>query len=146
MTNPSIDQGLAPKGVALLRITIGILFLAHGVYLKLIVFGLAATVGFFEALGLPAFIAYLIIAGENAIGIGLLLGIQARWAALAGVPIMLGVTWIHLSHGWTFSSEGGGWEYPAFWTVSLIAVFLIGDGAYALKPSTRILFLAEKKK
>ena len=142
--DPSIDQDLAPKGIALLRITIGILFLAHGVYLKLIVFGLVATVGFFESLGLPAPIAYLIIAGETAIGIGLVLGVQARWAALAGVPIMLGVTWVHSGAGWTFSSEGGGWEYPAFWTVSLIAVFLMGDGAYALKPSARILLLADK--
>lgn len=142
--NQSIDASLAPKGVALLRITLGVLFLAHGVYIKLIVFGLVATVGFFESLGLPAFVAYLIIVGETAIGIGLLLGVQARWAALAGVPIMLGVTWVHSSAGWIFSSEGGGWEYPAFWTVALIAVFLIGDGAYALKPSTRFLFLAEK--
>lgn len=140
----SIDQNLAPKGVALLRIAMGVLFLAHGPYLKLMVFGLAGTVGFFESLGLPAFTAYLTIAGETAIGIALVLGFQARWAALAGVPIMLGALWVHSGAGWVFSSEGGGWEYPAFWTVALVAQFLMGDGAYALKPSLGASRLAEK--
>ena len=41
--------------------------LAHGFYLKLMVFGPVATAGFFEDLSLPAFLAYLIIAGETAI-------------------------------------------------------------------------------
>ena len=117
--------------------------LAHGFYLKLMVFGPVATAGFFEDLCLPAFLAYLIIAGGTAIAIGLLLGIQARWATLARVPIMLGVIWVHAGAGWIFSSEGGGWEYPAFWTIALIAQFLMGDGAYALKPSTRIPFLTD---
>ena len=140
----SIDRNLAPKGIALLRIAMGILFLAHGPYLKLMVFGLAGTVGFFESLGLPAAAAYLTIAGETAIGIALVLGFQARWAALAGVPIMLGALWVHSGAGWVFSNEGGGWEYPAFWTVALVAQFLMGDGAYAWKPSLGVSRLAEK--
>jgi putative oxidoreductase len=140
----SIDHSLAPKGVALLRIAMGVLFLAHGPYLKLVVFGLAGTVGFFESLGLPAAFAYLTILGETAIGIALILGFQARWAALAAVPIMLGALWVHSGNGWVFSGEGGGWEYPAFWTAALFAQFLMGDGAYALKPSIGVSRLAEK--
>ena len=141
--NPSFDQNLAPKGIALLRITMGVLFLAHGPYLKLVVFGLAGVVGFFESLGLPAAAAYLTIVGEAAIGIGLILGFQARWAALAGVPIMLGALWVHSGNGWVFSSPNGGWEYPAFWTLALVSQFLLGDGAYALKPSVRVSRLAD---
>lgn len=30
------------------------------------------------------------------------------------------------------SNEGGGWEFPAFWTVTLIVQALLGDGAFSL--------------
>lgn len=35
-----------------------------------------------------------------------------------------------------FSAPGGGWEYPAFLIVASLAQALIGDGAYALFPSS----------
>jgi putative oxidoreductase len=44
---------------------------------------------------------------------------------------------VHGANGWLFSSKGGGWEFPAFWVVGLIALFLLGDGAMALKPLKR---------
>jgi putative oxidoreductase len=34
-----------------------------------------------------------------------------------------------------FSSANGGWEFPVFWTVVMVVLALLGDGAYALKPS-----------
>ena len=42
---------------------------------------------------------------------------------------------MHAGNGWLFTNEGGGWEYPVFLTVAAGAVALLGDGAYALKPS-----------
>jgi len=33
------------------------------------------------------------------------------------------------------ASEGGGWEFPVFWTVALVAQALLGDGAFALRTS-----------
>jgi putative oxidoreductase len=53
--------------------------------------------------------------------------------ALALVPIMLGALSVHIGNGWLFSVPNGGWEYPAFWTVTLIVQALLGDGVYALK-------------
>ena len=32
-----------------------------------------------------------------------------------------------------YSNEGGGWEFPAFWAVTLLVQALLGDGAFALK-------------
>jgi len=32
-------------------------------------------------------------------------------------------------------SSDGDWEYPAFWALALLAVFLLGDGALVLAPS-----------
>jgi putative oxidoreductase len=40
-----------------------------------------------------------------------------------------------LNNGWVFSAPGGGWEYPTYLFVLSIAQFLLGDGAFALKPS-----------
>lgn len=70
---------------------------------------------------------------ETVGGILLVLGVQARWAALALLPIALGATWAHWGNGWMFAFADGGWEYPAYLAVLCIAQFLLGDGAFALR-------------
>ncbi len=120
-------------GTALLRISLGIIFIAHSLYLKLVVFTLPGTVGFFESLGLPAILAYITFAAEAIGGIALLVGFHARWAALALVPIVLGATWAHSGAGWVFSSAGGGWEYPLFLAIASATVALQGNGSFALQ-------------
>ncbi|MCB1332861.1 MAG: DoxX family protein [Roseivivax sp.] len=115
-----------------LRLASGALFLAHGL-LKLTVFTIPGTVGFFESLGLPGFLAYLTIAAELAGGLALILGVATRAVALALIPVLLGATWVHAGNGWLFSSEGGGWEFPLFWAVVQGAIALLGAGAFALK-------------
>lgn len=114
-----------------LRVSSGVLFLAHGL-LKVNVFTIAGTVGYFESLGLPGALAYLTIFAELAGGLALILGIGTRLAALALIPVLLGATWVHAGNGWLFSAEGGGWEFPLYWTIVLAAVALLGKGAYAL--------------
>ena len=131
------DSRLHDLGAALLRITLGIVFIAHGLYLKVFVFTLPGTAEFFGSLGLPPVLAYAVFAAETAGGVALLLGIHARWAALGLIPVALGATWAHLGAGWLFSNAGGGWEYPMFLTVTLAVQALIGDGAWALRSSWR---------
>ncbi|MEA9557035.1 DoxX family protein [Xanthomonas nasturtii] len=127
--------GTAAYGAALLRISLGALFLVHGLT-KLLVFTLAGTVGYFQSLGLPAALAYLSMALELGLGLALLLGLYARWVALLGVPLLLGtIVSVHGANGFGFSNPGGGWEYPALWAVLLIVQSLLGDGALALKPA-----------
>ena len=75
-------------------------------------------------------------AAELVGGVLLILGVHTRIVALALVPILLGATWAHAGNGWLFSAPNGGWEYPAFWTVTLIVQALLGDGAYALRRSS----------
>ena len=116
---------------------LGIIFFAHGFYLKVFVFTLPGTAQFFESLGLPPALAYAVFAAETAGGFALLLGIYARWAAVALIPVALGATWAHLGAGWLFSNTGGGWEYPLFLVVTLAVQALIGDGAWALRRSGR---------
>ena len=93
--------------------------------------------GFFQSIGYPGWFAYLVIAGEIVGGLALLLGVYTRWFALLMLPILLGATLQHAGNGRLFSATGGGWEFPAFWTVTLVVQALLGDGAYAVKPSSR---------
>jgi putative oxidoreductase len=116
----------------LLRVTMGIAFLAH-VWLKIAVFTPAGTAQFFQSLGIPGPLAYLVIFAELAGGVALILGVATRWVSVALIPIMIGATLAHSGAGFFFSNEGGGWEFPAFWTVALIVQSLLGNGAYALK-------------
>lgn len=119
-------------GATTTRLALGTILLAHGL-LKLFVFTIPGTVGFFASIGLPATVAYLTIFGEIAGGVALLLGLYSRLAALLSVPILLGATWAHIGNGWVFSSEGGGWEFPALLVVLAIAVSVQGNGAFALR-------------
>ena len=139
-----IDSRTAAYGALLLRLGLGVMFIAHSLYLKLFVFTLAGTVGFFESLGLPGVVAYLVFAAEGIGGILLILGVQTRWVALALVPVLLGATWVHSGNGWLFNAEGGGWEYPFFLALAAVVQALLGDGAHALKASTQLTKLSAK--
>tara|TARA_R110000868_G_scaffold80018_39_gene227462 strand:+ start:1341 stop:1784 length:444 start_codon:yes stop_codon:yes gene_type:complete len=132
---PALFAGVANADLAatVLRVSMGVLFLAHG-GLKLFVFTPAGTAGYFASLGLPGPLAYFVIAAELFGGIALILGVYSRWVSLALVPILLGSIYApHGAAGFIFSNEGGGWEFPAFWAVALIVQALLGDGAFALK-------------
>lgn len=121
----------APYAALLLRVSLGVLFIAHGL-LKVFVFTLAGTAGFFESLGIPGILAYPVTAAEIGGGLLLLVGFQTRWVALALVPVLIGATMVHIPNGWVFSNPNGGWEYPALWTVLLFVQALLGGGAYAV--------------
>lgn len=116
----------------ILRVVSGGLFLAHA-SLKLFVFTPAGTAGFFASLGLPGALAYLVIAVEILGGLALILGIKTRLVSLGLAVILLGsIATVHFAAGFFFSNPNGGWEYPAFWIVTLIVQALLGDGAFAL--------------
>lgn len=126
----------AEWGAALLRVSLGVMFLSHGLLLKLMTYGLSGTAAFFHSVGLPAWLAPLTIACEAVGGAMLVLGVQARWVALGLSPILLGaLVMVHLPNGWSFTNPNGGWEYPAYLFVLCVAQALVGDGALALIPS-----------
>ena len=128
------DTKTAPYAALLLRLTLGVLFLAHA-GLKIFVFTPAGTAQFFESIGLPGALAYITMVGEVAGGLALILGLWPRLAAIALVPVLVGaIVTVHGGNGFFFSNPNGGWEYPAFWSIALIALTLTGDGAFALRP------------
>ena len=128
-----IDQKLTPYAATVLRLSLGVMFVAHGL-LKVMVFTPEGTAQFFNAIGLPSSFAYLTIALEIAGGMMLILGVYTRWVALALLPILIGsIVFVHGSAGWLFSNENGGWEYPAFLIMASVVQSMLGDGAYAVK-------------
>lgn len=131
-----MSDRLGPLGVTLLRVSLGVMFLAHGVVLKLMTFGMAGTAKFFEGIGLPGWLAYATVAAEGLGGLLLVLGVQTRWVALALSPILLGaIATVHARNGWVFSAPGGGWEYPLYLFVLCLAQAMLGDGRWALMRS-----------
>ena len=126
------DQLTARYAALILRVSLGALFLAHG-YLKVFVFTIPGTVGFFESIGFPGFLAYLTIAAEVVGGLALIAGIGTRYVSVALLPVLIGATYVHAGNGWLFTNQGGGWEFPAFWSATLLVSALLGDGAYAFK-------------
>ncbi|MEM1199465.1 MAG: DoxX family protein [Pseudomonadota bacterium] len=130
-----IDNRTAPYAALVLRVSLGVLFIAHGLLLKVFTFTIPGTVGYFESIGYPGFFAYLVILGEIGGGLALILGVKTRIISLLLLPILLGATAQHLGNGWLFSAPNGGWEFPALWTVLLFVQAMLGDGAYAWRPS-----------
>ena len=123
-------------GATLLRISLGVMWIAHAL-LKLLVFTLPGTAVFFESVGFPGVLAYPVFAAELIGGLALVFGLYARQVSLALVPVMLAATSVHLGNGWVFTNPGGGWEYPVFLTLASVALWLLGDGALALRRSER---------
>lgn len=130
-----INTHTAPYGALVLRLGLGVMFIAHAL-LKLLVFTLPGTVKFFETVGYPGFVAYGVVAAELIGGGLLVLGVYTRWVTLALIPILLGAALVHAPNGWVFSAPNGGWEYPVFLAVASLAQALIGDGALALRASS----------
>ena len=132
-----INSSTAPYGVLVLRLSLGVMFLAH-VSLKIFVFTIPGFVGYFGSLGLPPVLAYGVIALELFGGAALILGIYAPWVALLLALEILGtIVLVHGANGWLFANKGGGWEYPAFWAIALVVLYLLGDGAMTLRPAGR---------
>jgi putative oxidoreductase len=127
-----INQHTAPYAALVLRVTLGVMFIAHSLVLKHFTYTLPGTAQFFESIGLPGALAYLTFWAELLGGIALVAGFATRWVSLALIPILIGATWVHIGNGWVFSAANGGWEYPVFLIAASLVQALLGDGKYAL--------------
>jgi putative oxidoreductase len=119
-------------GALISRVGLGMVLVAHSVYLKGIVYTLPGTAGYFASIGLPGTLAYLVFAVEAVAGVALIVGYKVRLASLAVVPVLLGASWAHLANGWLFTNAGGGWEYPLFLATVAVAQIFLGAGSYAV--------------
>ena len=126
-----IDPRTAPYAALVLRLSLGLMFIAHAL-LKYAVFTLPGTVRFFESVGLPGPLAYVVFVAELVGGALILIGAWSRWISAALVPVLLGALSVHAGNGWLFTNANGGWEYPAFLVAAAVTQALLGDGRFAV--------------
>lgn len=126
-----IDQRFAPYAAALLRLSLGAMWISHAL-LKLLVFTIAGFEGFLAAHGMPVFVAWPVVLLELAGGTLILLGLHGRMASVALLPVLVGAMAAHIGNGWVFSNANGGWEYPLFLIAMSVVHALLGDGALTL--------------
>jgi putative oxidoreductase len=125
----------ADAGKLLLRLTVGILLLLHGI--AKVIGGPASIVALVEKLGMPGSLGYAVYLGEVVAPLALILGVWTRIAALV-VALNMGVAIALVHMGELFSlNDGGGWalELQGMFLFSALAVALIGPGRYALMES-----------
>jgi len=131
-----IDTARGSYAALLLRVSLGVLFLMHGVYLKVFVFGMAGMSEGFASMGLPGWFAWIVMLYETIGGIMLILGIYVPLvAAFLGIHMLAATVLGHAANGWLFTNDGGGYEFTLFWAIACFALALLGPGAHALMPA-----------
>jgi putative oxidoreductase len=130
-----IDHRSAPYALFLLRVALGVMFVAHAL-MKYVLFTIPGFAGFLGKVGFPEFLAWPVFLAELIGGIALIVGFYGRVVAVLLVPVLLGAMVVHIPNGWVFSAPNGGWEYPLFLVIVSVAYALGGDGAFALRPTT----------
>jgi putative oxidoreductase len=131
----ALDQRTAPYAALLLRVALGALFIAH-LYWKFALLngGLPHWWAGLLGAGYPWFVPYYVISAEFVGALCLIPGLYARWAALYALPMMIGAAWFWVGRkGFYFT--GAGAELPLLWAAALVILALLGDGAWALRPS-----------
>ena len=117
-------------GIALVRIIVGVIFIAHG-YMKFFVMGIPGTTGFFTQVGVPApslmapFVATLEVAG----GIALVIGLLTRLAALGLAINMLVAIFLVRLEGGFFAPNGA--EFEILLCIACVALVIAGAGAFS---------------
>jgi putative oxidoreductase len=121
---------LQPVGLLMLRVALGIIFIAHG-YPKLAhLRGEAQMQGFFVEHGLPGYFVYIAGVIETFGGGLLILGLFTRAAALL-LAIEMGVAiWkVHSVHGYLAVNE---YQFPLTLATACFAAATIGAGLISL--------------
>lgn len=119
-------------GLAVLRIVVGVVFLAHG-YQKLFKMGFHGTSGMFGHMGIPApaVAAVVVTLVEFVGGILLITGLATRIpAALLTIDMLVAVLVVHLRHGFMGPM---GVEFPLTLLAASLCLALSGGGKASVK-------------
>lgn len=133
---PTTSSDHRPAGIdaalLLLRLVVGVVFIAHGVQ-KLFVYGLDGVAGSFGQMGIPM----AELAGPAAAfveffgGMALVIGLLTRLAGLGlGITMLGAIFFAHLSKG--FFAANGGYEFPLTLLAATGALALAGAGRWSL--------------
>jgi putative oxidoreductase len=123
---------MADIGKLVLRLTVGILILLHGI--AKVTGGVGGISNMLASVGLPAALAYGVYIGEVLAPLLLIIGLYSRIAALVIVVNMLfAIGLVHMDDIVRLTKTGG-WalELQAMFLLTSLALALIGPGRYAV--------------
>ncbi|MDP2701808.1 MAG: DoxX family protein [Candidatus Rokubacteria bacterium] len=139
---------MSPLGATVLRIMLGVVYIAHGYYVYDVVTSDALSAMITKRLGLPLgdYITSYILLAHFVGGIMLILGVFTRIAAMANLPIMMGaVVLFHFDQGFFLrgviidaargKADVVGYEYALFVLAATLAQCFLGTGALGLTKS-----------
>ena len=127
--------------VTVVRLALGVIFIAHGAQKMLGWFGgygFTGTMSFFtQMMHIPAPFAFLAITAEFFGGLGLILGLLTRIAALGIFSNMVvAVAMVHRHFGffmnWSGAQKGEGFEYHLLVLATTVFLMIRGGGAASL--------------
>lgn len=130
-----VETDAANLALLVLRVTLGVVMLAHGI--NHIIGGgkIEGTAGWFESLGMRPGRLHAWLASLTEVGAGamLLVGLLTPLAAAGVVGVMV-VAWItnHRTNGFFIFRPGEGYEYVMTLTLTAVAVGLLGAGEWSI--------------
>lgn len=119
-------------GKLLLRVTLGVLILLHGI--AKIQGGVDGIVGIVGKAGLPPAIGYLVYAGEVLAPVLMVIGLFTRLAAvIVAINMVAAILLVHAGEIMLLSNTGG-WaiELQGMYLLSALAVALLGAGRFSV--------------
>ena len=126
--NPSLEDA----GKLLLRVTLGVLVLLHGI--AKIFGGPVFVIGLLEKLGLPGELGYAVFIGEGIAPLLMIFGAFTRIAALlVAANMVVAVLLVHVDKLLVLDKTGG-WalELEGMFFLTALAVALLGPGRYSI--------------
>ena len=139
MNNNILNAVVASRaswGLSIIRILVGIIFMAHGAQKLFGLFGgggLAGTAQFMESLGLaPGLLMALLSGGAEFFGgLALVIGLLVRPAALAlTVTLIVAIFSVHIGYGLFMANNG--YEFALALMAGTLAVLVEGAGKLSL--------------
>ncbi|MCF7886049.1 MAG: DoxX family protein [Candidatus Marinimicrobia bacterium] len=124
------------KVLLLLRIVLGLIFIAHGSQKLLGIFGgsgISGTISMLKSMGffLPTILAWILALSEFLGGFGIILGVFPRVSsALIAFAMLVAMVKVHLPNG--FFNMNGGIEFFLLMIAVAISIIILGAGKYSL--------------
>ena len=125
--------------LTVLRVALGLVILPHGLQKTFGWFGgygFTGTMDGFTSMGIPAFLAFLVIAAESAGAVALITGFTTRIAAFGIGATMAVASLMHRSNGffmnWSGQQKGEGFEYHLLALAIAVALMIGGAGRFSI--------------
>ncbi|OZI13209.1 oxidoreductase [Bacillaceae bacterium SAS-127] len=118
-------------GALILRVMLGLTFFIHG--LAKFQGGIENIAGWFDSIGIPSFMAYIVAAVELVGGVALILGLGTRIIAGLFVIVMLvAISKVKLAAGFMGNGEMAGYEFDLALMAMSVYLIIAGSSLYSL--------------